>query len=150
MKKKRHQKIVDILDKYDVETQEELAGYLREAGFSVTQATVSRDIRDLKLSKVLTKDGKQKYVILKQEDGYMSERYVRVLREGFFSMEMAQNILVVKTVAGMAMAVAAAIDALKFPEVVGCIAGDDTIMIAVRTVDDTKRLMEKIHSLIEK
>ena len=150
MKKKRHQKIVDILEKYDVETQEELAGYLREAGFSVTQATVSRDIRDLKLSKVLTKDGKQKYVILNQEDDYMSERYVRVLREGFFSMEMAQNILVVKTVSGMAMAVAAALDALKFPEIVGCIAGDDTIMIAVRTVEDTRQLMDKIHSMIEK
>ncbi|MBR1930675.1 MAG: arginine repressor [Lachnospiraceae bacterium] len=150
MKKKRHQKIVDILEKYDVETQEELAGYLREAGFGVTQATVSRDIRDLKLSKVLTKEGKQKYVILKQEDGYMSERYVRVLREGFFSMEMAQNILVVKTVSGMAMAVAAALDALKFPEIVGCIAGDDTIMIAVRTVEETKQLMEKLHTMIEK
>ena len=150
MKKKRHQKIVDILEKYDVETQEELAGYLREAGFSVTQATVSRDIRDLKLSKVLTKEGKQKYVILKQEDGYMSERYARVLREGFFSMEMAQNILVVKTVSGMAMAVAAALDALKFSEIVGCIAGDDTIMVAVRTVDDTKKLMDKIQAMMDK
>ena len=150
MKKKRHQKIVDILEKYDVETQEELAGYLKEAGFSVTQATISRDIRELKLSKVQTKDGRQKYTILKQEDGYIGERYVRVLRDGFFSMEMAQNILVVKTVAGMAMAVAAALDALKFPEIVGCIAGDDTIMIAVRSVEDTKHLMAKIHSLIER
>ena len=150
MKKKRHQKIVDILEKYDVETQEELAGYLREAGFSVTQATVSRDIRDLKLSKVLTQGGKQKYVILKQEDAYMSERYTRVLRDGFFSMDMAQNILVVKTVSGMAMAVAAALDALKFPEVVGCIAGDDTIMVAVRTVEETERLMGKIHAMIER
>lgn len=150
MKKKRHQKIVDILEKYDVETQEELAGYLRDAGFSVTQATVSRDIRDLKLSKVLTQEGRQKYVILRQEDAYMSERYIRVLRDGFFSMDMAQNILVVKTVSGMAMAVAAALDALKFPEVVGCIAGDDTIMVAVRTVEETERLMEKIHAMIEK
>ncbi len=141
---------MDILEKYDVETQEELAGYLKEAGFSVTQATISRDIRDLKLSKVLTKEGKQKYVILKQEEGYVSERYIRVLRDGFFSMDMAQNILVVKTASGMAMAVAAALDALKFPEVVGCIAGDDTIMVAVRTVEDTQHLMEKIHAMIEK
>lgn len=150
MKKKRHQKIMDILERYDVETQEELAGYLKEAGFSVTQATISRDIRDMKLSKVLTADGKQKYVILKQENGYMSERYIRVLRDGFCSMDMAQNILVVKTVSGMAMAVAAALDALKFPEVVGCIAGDDTIMVAVRTVEDTARLMDKIHTMLEK
>lgn len=150
MKQKRHQKIVDILEKYDVETQEELAGYLKEAGFSVTQATISRDIRELKLSKVQTKDGRQKYAILQQEEGYLGERYVRVLRDGFFSMEMAQNILVIKTVSGMAMAVAAALDALKFPEIVGCIAGDDTIMVAVRTVEDTKCLMEKIRVLIER
>ena len=80
----------------------------------------------------------------------MEDRFIRVLMEGFVSMDMAQNILVVKTVAGMAMAVAAAIDALNFPEVVGCIAGDDTIMVAVRTIEDTKNLMDKIHKMVEK
>lgn len=133
MKKTRHRKIVEIIEKKDVETQEELAGYLKEAGFAVTQATVSRDIRELKLSKVPTGGGKQKYVILKQDDSHMGDKYIRVLRDGFISMDMAQNILVIKTVSGMAMAVAAALDALKFSEVVGCIAGDDTIMVAVRT-----------------
>ncbi len=150
MKKIRHRKIVEIIEKYDVETQEELAGYLKEAGFIVTQATVSRDIRELKLSKVLSGNGKQKYVVLKQDDGHLEDKYIRVLRDGFSSMDMAQNILVVKTVSGMAMAVAAALDALKFSEIVGCIAGDDTIMVAVRTVEETQALMDKIHIMIEK
>ena len=116
----------------------------------MTQATVSRDIRELKLSKVPTGGGKQKYVILKQDDSHMGDKYIRILRDGFISMDMAQNILVIKTVSGMAMAVAAALDALKFSEVVGCIAGDDTIMVAVRTVEDTQILMDKIHLMIER
>lgn len=150
MKKVRHKTIVELIQKYDVETQEELANYLKEAGFSVTQATVSRDIRELKLTKVPTGNGKQKYIILRQDDSHMGDKYIRVLRDGFISMDMAQNILVVKTVSGMAMAVAAAVDALKFPEIVGCIAGDDTIMVAVRTVEETQVLMDKIHGMIDK
>lgn len=150
MKKVRHQQIVDIINKYDVETQEELARYLKDAGFVVTQATVSRDIRELKLSKVPAGNGKQKYIVLKQDDAHMEDRFIRVLRDGFVSMDMAQNILVVRTVSGMAMAVAAAIDALHFKEVVGCIAGDDTIMIAVRTTEDTRMLMDKIHKMTER
>lgn len=150
MKKIRHRKIVEIIEKYDVETQEELAGYLKDAGFAVTQATVSRDIRELKLSKVPGGSGRQKYVVLKQDDTHMGDKYIRVLKDGFSTMDMAQNILVIKTVSGMAMAVAAALDAMKFEEVVGCIAGDDTIMVAVRTVEDTQALMTKIHVMIEK
>ena len=147
MKKIRHKKIIEIIGQQNVETQEELAACLREAGFAVTQATVSRDIRELKLSKVAAGNGRQKYAALKQGDSRISDKYVRVLRDGFHSMEIAQNILVMKTGSGMAMAVAAAIDSLQLPEVVGCIAGDDTIMIAVRTVEDTKKLMERIHKL---
>ncbi len=150
MKKNRHAKIVEIIEKNDVETQEELANYLKDAGFDVTQATVSRDIRELKLSKVPSGSGKQKYVVLMQEDSRLGDKFIRVLRDGFSSMDMAQNILVIKTVSGMAMAVAAALDAMKFSEIVGCIAGDDTIMVAVRTVEDTQILMDKIHTLIEK
>lgn len=150
MKKARHQQIVEIITKNDIETQEELAFYLRNAGYMVTQATVSRDIRELKLSKVSNGSGKQKYVVFKQDDTQMDDRFIRVLKDGLVSMDMAQNILVIKTVAGMAMAVAAAIDAMKIPEVVGTIAGDDTIMIAVRTTEDNQRLMDKIHRMIEK
>ena len=148
MKKIRHKAIVDIIKKYNVETQEELAGHLKDAGFMVTQATVSRDIRELKLSKVPIGGGRQKYVIIQHDESHMEDKFIRVLKDGFVSMDMAQNILVVKTVSGMAMAVAAAIDSLKFHEVVGCIAGDDTIMVAVRTTEDTIILMDKIHKML--
>lgn len=149
MKRQRHEVVVELINKYDIETQEELAAYLREAGFDVTQATVSRDIRELKLSKIATGNGKQKYIILQNEDSHLGDKYIRVLRDGFVSMNMAQNILVIKTVQGMAMAVAAALDAMKFPEIVGCIAGDDTIMAAIKTVDDTRAVMEKINEILE-
>ncbi len=149
MKKVRLGKIIEIIEKRDVETQEELAALLKEAGYDVTQATVSRDIRELKLSKVPTGNGRQKYVVLKQDDSHLGDKYIRVLKDGFMSMDMAQNILVLKTVPGMAMAVAAAIDAIKFKEIVGSIAGDDTIMMAVRTVEETQILMDKIHAMID-
>ncbi|MBD5455394.1 MAG: arginine repressor [Lachnospiraceae bacterium] len=149
MKKSRHQKIKELVEEYEIETQEELADKLKEAGYTVTQATVSRDIREMKLSKIPMGDGRQKYTILLQGDHYLSDKYIRVLKDGFVSMDMAQNILVVKTVSGMAMAVAAAIDAMKLKEIVGSIAGDDTIMMAVRTVEDTETVMEKIRSVLE-
>ena len=149
MKKSRHQKIKELVEEYEIETQEELADKLREAGYTVTQATVSRDIRELKLSKISTGDGKQKYTILLHNDHYLSDKYIRVLKDGFVSMDMAQNILVVKTVSGMAMAGAAAIDAMKMKEIVGSIAGDDTIMMAIRSIEDTQVVMGKIRNVLE-
>ena len=150
MKVNRHAKIVELINKYQIETQEELADYLNQNGFRVTQATVSRDIRDLKLTKVPADNGKQKYAVLQTGQNDLGEKYIRILNDGFLSMDMAQNILVIKTVSGMAMAVAAALDAMKWNEIVGCIAGDDTIMSAVRSVDDTIILMEKIRKLLKK
>ena len=149
MKIKRHSKIIELINTYDIETQEELAQRLEASGFVVTQATVSRDIRDLKLSKVVYGDGKQKYSLMPKQDG-ISEKYLKILKEAFISMDMAQNILVLKTVSGMAMAVAAALDSLQMSEIVGCIAGDDTIMAAIRSVDDTVTVMERIRKLIYK
>lgn len=149
MKKLRQKKIIELVETYDVETQEELADYLKQAGYQVTQATVSRDIRELKLSKLPAGGGRQKYIFVKQEEAQPGDKYIRVLREGFVSMDMAQNILVIKTVSGMAMAVAAAIDTMRLKEIVGSIAGDDTIMMAVRTVEETKVLMEKIRSMLK-
>ncbi len=148
MKGNRHAKIVELISQYEVETQEELADLLNESGFKVTQATVSRDIRDLKLTKVLAQDGKQKYIILQTNTSGMEEKYVRMIRDGYVHMDMAQNILVIKTVSGMAMAVAAGIDAMDWKEVVGCIAGDDTIMCAIKSVDDTYVVMDKIKKII--
>ncbi len=147
MKLERHSKIVELIGKYEIETQEELADLLRKAGYRVTQATVSRDIRELKLTKVSGENGRQRYVVM-QSQGSFSDKYIRILRDGYLSMDMAQNILVIRTVSGMAMAVAAALDAIHFYEIVGCIAGDDTIMCAVRSVDDTILVMDKIRKLV--
>ena len=149
MKRNRHDKIIELIGTHDVETQEQLADLLREAGYDVTQATVSRDIRELKLTKVSTGSGKQKYRIMEQGDDHRKDKYIQVLQNGYLSMDRAQNILVMKTVAGMAMAVAAALDALKMDEIVGCIAGDDTIMAAVRTSEDTLVLMDKIREMLK-
>ena len=150
MKVSRHAKIIELIAQHDIETQEELAEYLNREGFKVTQATVSRDIRDLRLTKVAVDGSRQKYVVLAPEKDEMNEKYIRVLRDGYISMDMAQNILVIKTVSGMAMAVAAAVDAMKWKEVVGCIAGDDTIMCAIRSVQDTEHVMDKIRKILSK
>lgn len=149
MKRERHEAVVRLISEYDIETQEELAAYLRERGFDVTQATVSRDIRELHLSKVSAGNGRQKYIILQNDNVRLNDKYIRVLRDGFVSMAMAQNILVIKTVQGMAMAVAAAVDAMNFSEIVGCIAGDDTIMAAVKSVEKTEIVMEKINVILK-
>jgi len=137
MKTKRQTKMLELIKKHDIETQEELSDYLQKEGYQVTQATVSRDIRELKLTKVAMSNGRQKYAALTEANEDLSEKYTRVFRDAFVSMDMAQNILVIKTVSGMAMAVAAAIDAMHLHEIVGCIAGDDTIMCAVRSVDES-------------
>jgi len=150
MKIERHTKIVELISKYDIETQEELADKLNQAGFNVTQATVSRDIRELKLTKVSTDGNRQKYVVLQSQEGWMSEKYIRVLQDGFLNMTKASNILVIKTVSGMAMAVAAALDAMQFKEVLGCIAGDDTIFCATRSDEETLSLMEKMRKITGK
>ena len=149
MKDKRQSKILELIRNNDIETQEELQAYLVKNGFAVTQATVSRDIREMKLTKIATNAGKQKYVVLNDTVEDLSKKYVRVLQDGFVSMDMAQNILVIKTVSGMAGAVCAAIDAMNIDEIVGSIAGDDTIMCAIRTTEDTVQIMKKLRRIIE-
>ena len=148
MKIARHSKIIDLINQYDIETQEELAAKLQEAGFAVTQATVSRDIRELKLMKIAKPDGGSRYTVMGQRDSQNSEKYIRVLKDAFLSMEMAQNIRVIKTVSGMANAAGAALDNMNYSEVVGCIAGDDTIACINRSTDDTIILMDKIKKII--
>ena len=149
MKLERHSKIIELINQYDIETQDELADLLNKCGYNVTQATVSRDIRQLKLIKQSV-DGKQKYVVLQGNLYEMNDKYIRILKDGFVSMAMAQNILVIKTVSGMAMAVAAALDAMEWNEIVGCIAGDDTIMCAIKSTDDTLIVMDKLNKHVLK
>jgi transcriptional regulator of arginine metabolism len=149
MKSQRQVKILELIKKNDISTQEELCNALIKDGFNVTQATVSRDIRELNLTKT-TVAGRTKYVEFLAQEPEMNEKYVRVLKEGYLSMDRAQNILVIRTVSGMAGAVCAALDALMLKEVVGSVAGDDTILCAVRTADDTIRLMDKLKAVIHK
>ena len=148
MKTKRQRKIIELITNYDIETQEELATKLVENGFNVTQATISRDIRELNLTKIATKGGKQKYAVQSSSDIVSNSKYMRVLNDGIITMDTAGNILVVKTVSGMAMAVAAALDAMQIKEILGCIAGDDTIMCVVKHAEETDRVKEHIESFI--
>ncbi len=148
MKVGRQSKIIELINKNDIETQEDLADLLTQAGYNVTQATISRDIRELKLTKISVDDGKQKYIVLNNTETGLSEKFVRVLKDGFVSMDMAQNIIIVKTVSGMAMAVAAALDALHIQGIMGCIAGDDTVMCVIKTTEETIIVMEKLNKLI--
>jgi len=148
MKTLRHEKIVELINRYEIETQEELVDRLNKAGFEVTQATVSRDIRALKLTKLAMEDGRQKYAIIRTDGNKLNEKYIRVLREAYVSIDRAENIVVIKTVSGMAMAFAAALDAMKWHEVVGCIAGDDTVMCAIRTKDDALLVIDKIKKVV--
>ena len=144
----RQAKILELIQRNDVETQEELSAYLVREGFQVTQATVSRDIRELKLTKIAMDNGKQKYAVITDADSGMMEKYARVLREGFISMDLAKNIVVIKTVSGMAGAVCAAIDAMKFQEMVGSIAGDDTIICIIRDDEEAVKIMKKLRKIV--
>ena len=148
MKMERHSKIIELIHKYEIETQEDLADRLNQEGFHVTQATVSRDIRELKLTKLAMDSGRQKYIIVSGSDEKLNEKYLHVFQDGFLSVDRAENILVIKTVSGMAMAVAAALDAMQWHEVVGCIAGDDTIMAAIRTREEALIIMERLRKLV--
>lgn len=133
MKSERQEKIIEIISAQDIETQEELTARLAEAGFSATQATVSRDIREMKLTKVATADGRQKYSVITAQNVDVLNKYQKVLATGIISMDTAENIIVVKTVSGMAMAVGAALDSMEIPGLMGCIAGDDTIFCVAKT-----------------
>ena len=142
MKVKRQSKILELIRENDIETQEMLADLLNKAGFNVTQATVSRDIRELKLTKATMQSGKQKYVATAKESSFVTERLNRVFRDGIVSIDYAQNIVVIKTLIGMAMAVAAALDSMENSEIMGTIAGDDTIFCVVKNESRAVKLTE--------
>ena len=148
MKMERRSKIIELINKYQIETKEELGERLEKAGFPVTQATISRDIRELKLTKMSVDGIHQKYIQLQEKETNQYHKYIRVLQDGYLWMDQAENMLVIKTLSGMAMAVAAALDNLEVPGIVGSIAGDDTIMCAIKHVEYVPEVMEKIDHLI--
>ena len=149
MKSARHEKIIELIQEYDIDTQEELAARLNEAGFKVTQATVSRDIRALKLMKVAGKVGKSRYAILTEPSAELGDKYTRILQDTLTSLDVGQNMLVIRTVPGMAMGVAAALDALKWKEILGSIAGDDTVMCVARDAEQAEIVAEKLKGILK-
>lgn len=143
----RHEEIIQIIKAQEIGTQEELAWALNQKGFEVTQATVSRDIRELKLTKVPDEKGKSRYAAPPRRHGG-DGKYLGILKEGFVAMDVGQNILVIKTISGMAMAVAAALEKMDYPEMIGNIAGDDTIMCVMKNGEQARQVMGKIrHAL---
>ena len=148
MKKSRLEEIITLVEQNNIETQEDLTSLLKEAGYSVTQATVSRDIKKLGLVKTPGRNGRQVYTIPKGTKVDLSEKYIRILKDSFISIEPAMNLLVIKTVSGMAMAAAAALDAMHWSEIVGAVAGDDTIMIAARSLEDVQKLEDKLGDIV--
>ena len=148
MKKNRHEKIIEIVEKYDVETQDDLIEHLRKMGYEVTQATVSRDIRELKLTKVMGERGSYRYELPNTNESLGSFKFSHALAESITSVDYAVNTVVVKTFPGMAQAVAVGIDNLHLPVILGCVAGDDTIIIIVRNAEAAADLNTRIKEII--
>ena len=146
MKSARQSKIIELIEEYDIMTQEELSERLLQAGYSTTQATISRDIRELKLTKITTDSGKPKYALQQPQDVDIWKKSRQVLAAGILTMEVSENLIVIKTVSGVAMAVGAALDHLDINGLMGCIAGDDTIIAVARS----KEMSEKVVANIEK
>ncbi len=148
MKQNRQNAILDIISKNTIETQEQLIEKLTEAGYNVTQATVSRDIRELRLTKVSCGFGVYKYVVSNQESHVHSVKYLNILKETVTSIEHAGNLVVVKTYAGMAQAAAAALDSMGWTEIIGSIAGDDTIILVLRSADAARTFSLELSGLL--
>lgn len=148
MKKERQKKIIEIIERYNVETQEELTSKLKDEGYNVTQATASRDIRELNLIKVSVDGISYKYAQSSKEDIKISVKYKNILKETLISADFACHTVVLKTYSGMAQAAAAAIDNMGWNEIVGSVAGDDTILIIMRSDESAKEFYSKFNNLI--
>lgn len=149
MKKHRQEKMLELISRYEIDTQDELIERLRDHGYDVTQATVSRDIRELKIAKLTTGKGTYRYVLPKQQPETGSGmKFSTTLIDSIISVDHAVNIVVLKTYAGLAQAVAVGIDGMNMHQVLGCVAGDDTIMIVSRDEECATVIADHIRSLI--
>ena len=149
MKAKRQALIREIVEAQSIQTQEELAEALRAHGMVVTQATVSRDIREMHLLKVLAEDGSYRYATMEKSDAGMNDRLIRMLTDSVVEMNSANNLIVIHTLPGSAHVAAEAIDNLRWPETIGTIAGDNTILVIVRTNEEGDTVMKRFHSIIK-
>lgn len=149
MKTVRQVAILDIIEKQEIETQEELASALNARGIRVTQATVSRDIKELRLLKVLTPSGKYKYATGDQTDNNLTDRFIRMLAESLLSVSSANNLIVVKTLSGSANVAAEALDSMHWPEVLGTLAGDNTVLLIIRSNEETLTVTSRIREMMK-
>lgn len=149
MKTVRQVAILDIIEKQEIETQEELASSLNARGIRVTQATVSRDIKELRLLKVLTPSGKYKYATGDQADNNLTDRFIRMLAESLLSASSANNLIVVKTLSGSANVAAEALDSMHWPEVLGTLAGDNTVLLIIRSNEETITVTSRIREMMK-
>ena len=149
MKTVRQVAILDIIENQEIETQEELASALNARGIRVTQATVSRDIKELRLLKVLTPSGKYKYATGDQADNNLTDRFIRMLAESLLSVSSANNLIVVKTLSGSANVAAEALDSMHWPEVLGTLAGDNTVLLIIRSNEETITVTSRIREMMK-
>ena len=149
MKRQRHREILEIISQESVETQEDLARRLRERGFEVTQATVSRDIKELRLLKVLTDEGSYRYAVAEKAEQGLTERLRRIFTETALHVDVAENLVVVKTLPGSAHAAAEMVDTMRWPETVGTLAGDNTILVIARDAQIAPALAERFRGMMK-
>lgn len=148
MKTRRHAKILELIKEYDIDTQDELLKYLKENGFDVTQATVSRDIKELRLVKTLSPSGRYKYSTGNEGVNDLSVKFYSLFSDSVISVESAANIVVVRTMSGMAQAVCASMDAIMWQDVVGTLGGEDTILVICKSEDSALDIQEEFRKLI--
>lgn len=147
MKNKRQALILELINTKDIETQEELADILASMNVNVTQATISRDIKDLRIVKAMGDNGKYKYIVNTKVGNTFVDRLVRIFAESIISFDYSKNIIVLKTISGSANVASEAIDNMKWPEIIGSIAGDNTILLVVKNEEDVVKVIEKIEKL---
>ena len=148
MKRNRQEKLLELISRYEIETQDELIERLRENGYSATQATISRDIRELQIAKMTTGRGTYRYVLPKHADHSPAVNFSAALIDSIINVQYAQNLVVLKTYPGLASAVAGGIDRMQANQILGCVAGDDTILIVTQDEDCARMLSEQVHDLL--
>lgn len=148
MKQSRHSRIIEIIEQKEIDTQDELVYELGKAGIQVTQATISRDIKELKLVKVLGNNGNYKYAILKDSDKSSFDKLIRFVKDVLISIDYSGNIICLKTVDGAANLVAKVIDSLEEKEILGTIGGTDTVFVLMKNMDDVPVFVERFEKLL--
>ena len=149
MKAARHAMILDLIETFNIETQDDLAMRLKDRGINVTQATVSRDIKELRLIKVLAEDGGYKYATVDKAEAGLKERFIRIFSNSVVSIASTSNLIIIKTISGTGNAAAEAIDSMWWNEVAGTLAGDNTIFVAIKDMKSVPELVKRFNAMLK-